>query len=1092
MPDVISVDRPPIAPTQEGTAALRSGPEVSVERQPLLPIDEMQRLIRTAQLVMASQRGEQVEPQGVNWEDMKKIPTEQWAEMANYMQGMIADYGAADLNEKRTLSQLEDPHPNDPYSSDPEWQHKRYLKEKEKRRERGEIPEVVLPQTNLNRYLDNVTLEALNAAKAKDEAYQAVSNGDEATKENARRQLDAHKQLQNLLIEIKSKDSETLNARELETYLSRVRGLRGQALGTLDDTLEQAVAEFAQKAEPVIDRYREMELQASEGKRGVFGQRELTPEDREIINDTSDDIHKERRLDKLFNRIFEKADVDQSVDFASALDSAGRQEWSDLKTAMTDALKIENNPNLRDATIIADLQSTGTETPTRNQIIEERKKRLHKLQKRLLQYTAEHEVRENTHNANYVVLTGAGIQEMQKYTSRFRNSHADLAFRQRGVMEAYRYYNQALLRIKSKYGGYLPQSAMIVNPGTGQRLSEVDELAYSMFRDALSKGVVRDPKTYESLSHYVESPDTAPELNEMEDWEIDRAFGMARGLGIMMGTTIEVAAQSVIPSNTIVSLYARPIVEKLQVFQTIQKYDIGGAKNSLFAMFLDKDKRWTRDEFQYFYGLMHDDPSKAMAIMNGLIEEDYDRLSRKLNVFGLGGIVSRTAWRAGHDPVTGALGSLTEEDLDWVGSGLMIEKYRGALNGHGRLSKERSDHLHQKYGEHVHDTAGEARLIIRDQLTKTKELAPLVLYQKIPKVQDKVLRRLFASELAGLGVKHLGDTLAERKAFENTYNSTYLNEGIIQTLLKANERYKQGGEYTKQVDSLIERMDRLVLSLSVRQDAALKRRDSRIEDTARDKSIKKRIYELPRDVGAEKQATFTGMGEMSAEELAFVNSAREAFDVDEYIELLKDKDYRQPYILDVTGMDMQEIFWQVPGEDTMARRWGDHSAAENGAAAVTEFMRGLSHFNSPEELIKPLEEIYAAVSDYDASYATQLVMDLSEAAAKFYSKDWYYRMPGFVGATLGLTQGAKEGTSFAQAVMGPDAPSWDEIDVDKLFTGMRKVKLLTGENINKVRKKTIGKKGKVIVAYARFIIPLAIAAGIFFLTKEATEESSSH
>lgn len=799
----------------------------------------------------------------------------------------------------------------------------------------------------------------------------------------------------------------------------------------------------------------------------------------------------ERDLERLFNRIFDRVDSQPRLEFNEAMGQAGQKEWSDFLRWLNEGVSPKENKYIQFDYVKQELEKGG-EVVDSHSVNAKIRERVDILKKRKAEYVNLYNTRVMLHNANMAVLRNTGIEQLNNYVSSFQTGTADMVFRKRGVQEAYRFYTQALLKIRSRYGGYIPETAMLSDPNNifAEGGGEVDKLARQMFDQAMNAQVIRDPKTGEVVA--------------MEEDEISSAFEYARGLGIMLGTTTEIAATSTIPpENPFVGMFGQAIIEKVQVFRTIHKYDIGGKGNSVLGMQLDRKGRWTRDEIIDF---KHDQGDKTFAIMNGILEEEdkSDRLIEMLNVFGMGGVVSVSTWRAGDGYVGGALSQLAKKDMDWVGSGLLIEKNRGNLSS--------SDVGARK----------EAEMIISGQIDRMKNIQPLVLYNNDRETQAKVLESMFGDEfrrldgmLSGDDRKYVDDHFRKyRTKFD--YNGTKIDgwdEGFLQ-VLKATEKYKsspsvkesdsisdKNGNFRYQVDNLVDRITDISQKAAILQEAAL---NERVEDWKElFISKKNKVKKTYKSDGSweEQKYDFEGVsrsrkGEADYdkskdydEALQFAELVRGSFNTERYMNLLKDKGYKQPFVLDVTGLDNRQIFWSKGGDKAISRRWGDMMHIEGGTQAVMDFITGLKTYDSPEAVAGGLQKIYDEVKGYDADVARDLTKKLGEAAIKFYSKDWYYRSPGGIGAMLGLTKGAVQGVSASQALLGTKAMAWDEIDASNLTQIMRAHGTWSPDVQKELQGKTIAKRNKVIAAYLRFGIPVVILGAMLWLNKEETEDS---
>lgn len=889
--------------------------------------------------------------------------------------------------------------------------------------------------------------------------------------------------IKNKLLELKGLLTESMLGGDIDALHQQaveLAGLKGRVADLTPEqvTLVSGVIEDL-KSEWIKQTNEQTRLRNEQQRRNtLYGERKLenneidmikNPELAKIENDDPSKPHDSRLdLERLFNRMFDRVDGQSHVDFQTAMGGAGQQEWSEFNKYLHEALSPSENKYLNIEWIENQLRSQAQAqgvTPDEATLAQEargiRDRRTEVLEERKNHYIDLYNTRRMLHDANYAVLANIGVEKLNGFVSSFRSGYADLAFRKRGVQEAYRFYTQALLRVRTMNGGFIPETAVvsdIVEGGHGQ----VDVLAMKQFRESLRAGIIRDPETGDVVKN-------------MNDDEINAAFEYARGLGIMLGTTTEIAATSIIPDeNPFVGLFAQAIVEKVQVFRTIKKYDLGGKGNSALGMLLNRKGRWTRDEFEEF---KHADDAKAFAIMNGLVDEDGEsgRLIEVLNLFGMGGVVSTSTWRAGEDTFTGSLSQLTKEDRDWVGAGLIIEKNRSKLI----------------------EGDSEAERVIRAQLERMSRIQAVAIYNNVREVQAEVLKQMYGREFGEL--RGMLTRAEQEKVYDPylKYRTSGIDEGLLQAI-KSTETYKQGEgdsvdryedavSLKQKVDFLAKDITELTQRMAILQEAALQRRVENFSDITRETSRDARIYN-PDGSYRTVHKQYEAIENISDRERQFAQIVQNSFNIDNYIKLLKDKGYRQPFVLDVTGLDNHEIFWAKAGDKAIARRWGDMMFIESGSEAVIDFVTKLKTFASPEEVAEGLQKIYDGVKGYDSGVARDITKKMGEAAIKFYSKDWYYRAPSGIGAILGLTKGAKDGISWSQALLGSDAMAWDEIDANKLTQVMRAHGTWALEDQRDIQKKTIAKRQKVLAAYARFGIPVVTLAILFWLNREETEE----
>ncbi len=327
-------------------------------------------------------------------------------------------------------------------------------------------------------------------------------------------------------------------------------------------------------------------------------------------------------------------------------------------------------------------------------------------------YIAEYGMRPTLHNANFAVLTGVDAERLSGFVQPFRSEHADLAFSKKGVGAALRFREQALLKIKEKYGGYLLPDAVE---------TEVEPLARKYLKDAVEAGLIEGSTEVRDEQGRIKY--------EMYDWEYDRAMAFARGLGIITGRTIEIAASSILPEtktgkDAIVggrfsSLYAQDIIKTISPFRhSIYKFHIGEKRNHVFSYLINRGKKpWTKKELEDWKW------AESIDVINGLVDNPtQERFLQVLNPFKVGGIFSRTAWRYSDDPMASSIGKLQKEGKEaWIGTGVWIEKERNNLSHHDAGKRAR------------------AEAIITRNLERVANSQPLKLFYNMRDLQKEVL-----------------------------------------------------------------------------------------------------------------------------------------------------------------------------------------------------------------------------------------------------------------------------------------------------------------------------------------------------------------
>lgn len=628
-------------------------------------------------------------------------------------------------------------------------------------------------------------------------------------------------------------------------------------------------------------------------------------------------------------------------------------------------------------------------------------------------YMEEYDMRRTVHNANYAVATGIGTEQLVNFLQAFRSELADLAFSKKGVVAAMHFYEQALLKVREENGGYLPNEEVIGDSTTGTP-GRVEILARKYLNDALTQGLIPG----------------------MEEWEKNRAIAFARGMGIITGTTIEIAASSILPEkirinprtgkreaetvrDRFVSLYAQDIISNIAPFRhNVMRFDIGKEKNRFLAFLLKRGGApWTKSELQAFKW------DKMIDVINGLVGDEEERYLGVLNPFKVGGILSRTTWRYGdEESVVSALGPFLRrnpENKKWIGTGLWIEKERGNLGKTNekddRLTEEEIEEIRVDYNVDVTTKGARAKTIIKYNLQKIARIEPLVIFFNMKDVQNRVI-----TELAGIYGRPV--TMQDQQLRDDLDRLVLIQEKAIQ-----------------------DRVD--VLDFTLIQDIAQRDRIDRIAGIIRRQFDSEPVLE-------------------------------------DFIKNLKDKEWRLPFILGTADLPWNELDFSKIGETGIARRWRDIGSEKKAVDGLNELIDKMAAFKKPEEVTEVLHKIYSGITGYDADIAREVILKLSEGIMKFYGKDWFARLPLGIGTAVGTIT---KKTSYAQAAFGGGAMAWSEPELNEFSRLIRDAHLITEDQQHKLQAKAGGGKKEVAYALIRTIAPLILLALLYYMFKKTTE-----
>lgn len=437
-----------------------------------------------------------------------------------------------------------------------------------------------------------------------------------------------------------------------------------------------------------------------------------------------------QEVEKEFNLLFRYADIDSNHEWRDAIGPGGDMEIRDFQTLLK---RAGDNETL----------------PLGKSLTPDEQKKVQRVGRMLNQ---EQTVREYLHTITYYVNKNFSAEEMIKVASRFAGEEAQVAFQKRGVAQMMRMYEQAMLEVVARNGGYLPAKAMINN--TDGTYGEVEQLVLDMATKAKAMKVL-------------------PE--DMEDWEIKRAISLGRGMGIITARFFEIAAMHGISKNIpLNSWWANGLIKNIAFFEQVIRFDVGQKQNAILGYKLEGNSGpWSTDELKKY---------KAMSqqeIFDILVNDhDDDRLGQKKNPFHIGSIFTQTLWRWKGDPVNlaSATARLLQYDKDnpLIGVGLLIEAKRGDLAGSDK------------------NKAQEAEQVIRNAIGIAEKTTPLKFFNNLISLRQDVLRKYYKDQIKE-APDFPGQIIIQSKELQNDLSALAL---VQEELL--GRRVKQYKEFLEQ------------------------------------------------------------------------------------------------------------------------------------------------------------------------------------------------------------------------------------------------------------------------------------------------------
>lgn len=831
--------------------------------------------------------------------------------------------------------------------------------------------------------------------------------------------------------------------------LSRTQDISDQDKQTIED-IDKAIDVVRELRSLMEKRSREKRFNAMSNQ-SFYGELKMSPKERrELIESallsedpTVSDFVRERekrKIDKAFNELFAGADTKAGLEWREALGQPGSIEVTDFINTLATA-------------------ATGRMTYGDRELTQEERERIDYVARRL---GGELKLREDLHTLSFFVNQAANAEQVHKFMNNFQSTDADRAFRQTGVSQAFHFYEQAMLQVMARNGGYLPASAMVSTPDG--KYGEVEALVRESMERAGKMGIFGE--------------------NGIDTWEVGRAISLARGMGIVTGRWFEIAAVAGLPrGRPLVSWWANRIVSNMAFFRQVARYNIGMERNRFLAIRLEKGSRaWSTKELTEV-GSLND------AMENWIIpSEKGDRYVDMINPFRIGSIYTQTGWRWGPDKVNqeGAVSHILKHDptSSIIGAGLWVEKERGALSSHEHFHKTK-----KVLGKDVNSRAEEAHAIIHHHLETAAEVSPLKFFYALNTLRLSVLRR---KEIASRYGDNYIQEFSENRKQDDPNNKVYdqvvirskdLNSDLEMLAIVQEKTLKNRTKIYKKFLDEAEKYGQAELNGTLTEEQKAKGKPvspDTLEEGHPDFDEYRKLDFSGLD--SDQQKRVASLAHIIKEEFEKSENGKQSI-LDELMTNLHDKGWKVPFVLGTDDIPHDMFEYAKTEGDAFRRRWADIEAAAKGASAYASFISNMADFHDQEGLIKGMREIYSGLSGHDENVARETMERTAEAVIKYFKKDWTARLPGGVGTLLGITT---QKTSFAQVAFGPNAMAWDEGDIDTFIKKLHG--LVDHHQTERLRKRTGAELWNIVLAGGRTAIPLSLFAFIYYLfSKEADD-----
>lgn len=789
----------------------------------------------------------------------------------------------------------------------------------------------------------------------------------------------------------------------------------------IEDTIDQMEVELMTRRDLQRIQYEEREKYGS-----LYGERKLTSQERDVIKDGVNT----QEIDRLFNRMFDRVDSNPREEFGGAFGTPGQLEYEEFIRTLNE--------------VVTDEQATPPQKDTARELVR--------------RYSEERKVRQVTHDVNYAILSGVGTEKLVGFIQGFDSSQADLAFSKKGVVSAFHFYEQALLKIKAENGGFLPEYEVIGDPKSGT-IGKAESLARKYLNAQVG--------------------------DTMADWEKNRAISLARGMGIITGRFIEISASSILPGKRavgnpvvgerFVSMYAQDVIRDIAPFRhLIYKFDIGKERNRVFAFLLNRENApWKKEELEDFKW------DKMIDVLNGLTDDNKERFLSNLNPFQVGGILSRTTWRLGDNPTTGALGDFLKEGRE------------------SRINQFKTTHNIETSVDLTEKRAG----INYDKFLSEAERKE----NKHASSEDVTAINAYLSAFPGTAFEE-GDVRIKNIQNEFNEDANWIGTGVqielsrnalkskkdLDEIKKPEEREaaRKGSEEAEQkIRASLQKVAKLqplklFYNLPDLQKKVLNGRDLKTDTVLQG--------DLDKLVILQEKAFNNKAGQLEFEDneegrrlRGFAEEVRKNFNENQFVENLRNREWKLPFNFGTEDVPFDKYVFAKAGGSAIARRWRDIASAKKAVDGTLKLVSGMDSFKNPAAIVPILREIYGGIAGYDEDLARRVTLKFAEGVTRFYSKDVWSRLPFGIGTLNSLVN---RGSSYAEVAFGKGQMAWDELAVNEFSRQLRDQGLLTLDQQHKLQGKVGGNKIAVVAAYARTLTPLIGLAIAVYILKETFEE----
>lgn len=738
----------------------------------------------------------------------------------------------------------------------------------------------------------------------------------------------------------------------------------------------------------------------------------------------------------------------------------------------------------------------------------------------LERFDLEKRTREVLHNMNAILyLPSIKADQLLDQMQQFDSTLGDAAFRGPGILEMAKIYEEELRREMARNGGYLKPEAI-----TGKAVARTERLKDESGRDILDekgdpivatifsnieKGEV-EQKTKARFKEFVKkyglkARDENGQIvtkerigTELKKWQVDRTFITARAMMIMSERLLSLAAEGKVGEGLAQyqSLFLQDILQSYSpYYHLIAKY---GITSSGFAAYLHKPEKamrriaglgiWSPSELNDAFKRYKDNPRALMEAF----DEDFYLLRQNPN--RVGDALTHQSWRYIDDPeVPSAIKEFLEKGKERMGA--RWDRFRPAGAPTAQTYEEFIKKPEYYLPPSAYKEPGE-KLSPVEKMKQRMENEWRSAHPGAPSIEEY---EKYANEYVNwigtaLRFEKLRGELSKLKPGERggDFNKA---KAIIDRMieLQPHQLYLLSDKMRARVNTLlglpnekrqtpeqIQKVDRILTNLSNLESIMYMEREKLLENNVKFDDIRIEQFLNREDIVLDA-------GERE-EVRNFVQKVRQNYAANSevyYDELIYRREITHGFALWGEDVPFDEMNMSALGPTGgFVRRARDNKEQAAAALKELELLQNLRKYRHPDDIMKPLEEIFWIMTHYDYGKAQQNITDKVEGLIKFFSARTSTKIPvwGLFERALG------KDVSMAKIVYGKTAPSWEPADVGLFLDKLRSQDMISEDQLERLKKTVPGSGIDVFVDTASLLSQLA-AIALFIYIVQASRKS---